>query len=121
MLRTYARVAGLVLILFGVVGIFGVLGDFVGPVEGVLYLGTGGIFFYTGLGRMNAGDTRGVVGRMSVLYLVAGVFVIFLSAAYDLPLLGAYDLVDDYARVAFGALNILATLLPCQDDPPATS
>jgi hypothetical protein len=118
----YARVMGVALIPLGVVGTPGVLGDVVGPVEGILYLGTGGIFLYVGLGRMDARDIRGVVGGMGVLYLATGAFVVFVSTVYELPPLSDYDLWDDYGHIAFGSLSIfVAGFFPCEDDPPTTS
>ncbi len=71
---------------------------------------------------MEARDVRGIVGGMGVLYLVTGVFVVFLSTAYELPPLSDYDLWDEYGRIAFGSLSIfVAGFLPCEGDPPATS
>lgn len=122
MLRTYAWVAGMTLIILGVASIPGVVGDTGGPVKAVFYLGSGGIFFYTGFSRMEVRDIRGIVGGMGVLYLVTGVFVVSLSIAYELPPLSDYDFWDDYGRVALGSLSIfVARFLPCRDDPPAVS
>ena len=121
MLRLYVRVMGIGLVLLGVTTILGMLGDVVGPAAGVLYSGTGGIFLYTGLGRMDTRDIRSVTGGMGVLYLASGVLVVALAVAYDLPFLSDYDFVDDYGRIAFGVLSIFAAgFLPCEEDPPAT-
>lgn len=122
MLRTYAWVVGVVPIVLGVVGIPSVSGDAGGSVQGVFYLGSGGIFLYTGFSGMRARDVRGIVGGMGMLYLVTGVFVIFLSIAYELPPLSDYDFWDDYGRLALGSLSIfVARFLPCRDDLPAVS
>lgn len=121
MLRTYARVVGATLTLLSVMGIAGILGDVVGLVEGILYLGTGGIFLYTGLGRIDIRDVRDVIGGMGVLYLLASMLTLSISTVYHLPPLGNYDLTDDYVRTAFGILSILAArFLPCEDEPPPT-
>lgn len=119
MLRLYVQVAGVGLVLLGLTGILGMLGDVFGLAAGILYAGSGGIFLYTGFGRMDSRDIRTMTGGMGILYLVSGGFIVVLVAVYDLPSLGDYDYVDDYGRIAFGALSIFAArFLPCEDEPP---
>ena len=122
MVRTYARVVGIALILVAVTNaLFDIWG--VSRLEDVLYLITGGIFVYVGFGLRNSRDTRYVVGGMGVLYLLASVFVLALVFLFGLPLRGEDNrFVDDLLHAVFGTLSILvAALLPCKDEPPATS
>jgi hypothetical protein len=122
MVRTYARVVGIALILVAVANaLFAIRG--VSRLEDVLYLITGGIFVYVGFGLRNSRDTRYVVGGMGVLYLLASVFVLALVFLFGLPLRGEDNrFVDDLLHAVFGTLSILvAALLPCKDEPPATS
>ena len=122
MVRTYARVVGIALILVAVANaLFDIRG--VSRLEDILYLITGGIFVYVGFGLRNSRDTRYVVGGMGVLYLLASVFVLALVFLFGLPLRGEDNrFVDDLLHAVFGTLSILvAALLPCKDEPPATS
>jgi hypothetical protein len=121
MVRAYAKVAGIALILIAVTNLLFDVRGF-SPLEDVLYLTTGSIFVYAGFGLRNSRDTRYIIGGMGVLYLLAGVFVLALVFLFDLPLGGEdYYLVDDLPRAVFGAVSFLvAALLPCADEPPAT-
>lgn len=121
MVRAYAKAAGIALILIAVTNLLVDIRGF-SPLEDVLYLTTGSIFVYAGFGLRNSKDTRYIVGGMGVLYLLAGVFVLALVFLFDLPLRGEdYYLVDDLLHAVFGAVSLLvAALLPCADEPPAT-
>ena len=121
MVRAYAKVAGIAFILIAVTNPLVDIGGFP-PLEDVLYLTTGSIFVYAGFGLRNSRDTRYIVGGMGVLYLLAGVFVLALVFLFDLPLGGEDNyLVDDLLHTVFGAISLLvAALLPCADEPPAT-
>ena len=121
MIRAYAKVVGIALVLIAVADVlFDVRGG--SPLESMLYLITGGIFAYMGFRSRNPRDTRYVVGGMGVLYLLASVFVLALVFLLGLPLRGEDNrLVGDLLHAVFGILSILvAALLPCEDDPPAT-
>ena len=121
MVRAYANVAGIAFILIAVTNLLVDIRSFP-PLEDVLYLTTGSIFVYAGFGLRNSRDTRYIVGGMGVLYLLAGVFVLALVFLFDLPLGGEdYYLVDDLLHAVFGAVSLLvASLLACADEPPAT-
>jgi hypothetical protein len=121
MVRAYAKVAGIALILIAVTNLlFDVWG--VSPLEDVLYLTTGGIFAYMGFRSSNSRDTRYVVGGMGVLYLLASVFVLTLVFLFELPLRGEDNhFIDDLLHAVFGTISLLvAALLACADDPSAT-
>ena len=121
MVRAYAKVAGIALILIAATNLLFDVRGF-SPLGDVLYLTTGSIFVYAGFGLRNARDTRYIVGGMGVLYLLASVFVLALFFLLDLPLRGEDNyLVDDLLRAVFGTISLLvAALLPCADEPPAT-
>ena len=121
MVRAYAKAAGIAFILIAVTNLLVDIPGF-SPLEDVLYLATGSIFVYAGFGLRNSKDTRYIVGGMGVLYLLAGVFVLALVFLFDLPLGGEDSyLVDDLLHAMFGAISLLvAALLPCADEPPAT-
>jgi hypothetical protein len=122
MVRAYAKVAGIVLILITVTNLlFDVWG--ISPLEDVLYLSTGSILVYVGFKLRNSRDTRYMIGGIGVLYLLASVFSLALFFLLDLPLRGEDNyLVDDLIHAVFGTISLLVTaLLPCADDPPATS
>ena len=122
MVRAYAKVAGIALILITVTNLlFDVWG--ISPLEDVLYLSTGSILVYVDFGLRNPRDTRYMIGGIGVLYLLASVFVLALFFLLDLPLRGEDNyLVDDLLRAVFGTISLLvAALLPCADDPPAMS
>ena len=122
MVRAYAKVAGIALILITVTNLlFDVWG--ISPLEDVLYLSTGSILVYVAFGLRTPRDTRYMIGGIGVLYLLASVFVLALFFLLDLPLRGEDNyLVDDLLRAVFGTISLLvAALLPCADDPPAMS
>ena len=121
MVRAYAKVAGIALILIAATNLLFGIGGF-SLVEDILYLTTGSIFVYASFGLRNSKDTRYMVGGMGALYLLAGVFVLALVFLFDLPLGGEDNyLVDDLLHAMFGAISLLvAALLPCADEPPAT-
>src|ERR687885_394248 len=118
MVRAYAKVAGIALILIAATNLLSGIGGF-SLVEDVLYLATGSIFVYASFRLRNSKDTRYMVGGMGALYLLAGVFVLALVFLFDLPLGGEdYYLVDDLLHTVFGAISLLvAALLPCADAP----
>ncbi|HZB83555.1 MAG TPA: hypothetical protein VE288_12025 [Rubrobacteraceae bacterium] len=121
MVRAYAKVAGIALILIAATNLLFDVRGF-SPSRDVLYLATGSIFVYAGFGLRNSKDTRYMVGGMGALYLLADVFVLALVFLFDLPLGGEDNyLVDDLLHAVFGAISLLvAVLLPGADEPPAT-
>ena len=121
MVRAYAKVTGVAFILIAATNLLFGIGGF-SLVEDILYLTTGSIFVYASFGLRNSKDTRYMVGGMGALYLLAGVFVLALVFLFDLPLGGEDNyLVDDLLHTVFGAISLLvAALLPCADEPPAT-
>lgn len=122
LLRTYARVAGVVLVLLGVAGLSGILGEEqVG--DNLLFLLTGLIFLYAGFTekRNSSEEVRVMVGGMSILYILSSVVLPLALFVVGLPL-DTPELADIAKRAAIGGLSLLCTfLLPCEDDPPSGS
>ena len=108
--KTYAVVLGVVLILLGVAGLLP--GDelLLGPVnidvvEDMVHVVSGGLLLFAGLQR-NASVTRGVVGVVSVVYLLVGALGFVLP--YLLGLLRhGYSVVDNLIHLSLGILSLL--------------
>jgi hypothetical protein len=75
-LRRYAQIVGIVLILVGILGfLLGARGHFLGILnkdltEEIVHLVTGGLLAYVGFGRLELGTARSVVGALGVFYLL---------------------------------------------------
>lgn len=111
MTRTYAQVAGVVVVLIGLVGL--VLGDRslggllnIDLVEDLIHLVTGGLMAYVGFARRDTGLLRGVVGGLGVVYLLVGVLGIFAPTLFGLVPSG-YSVVDNLIHLTLGVLGIL--------------
>ncbi|MDQ3965223.1 MAG: hypothetical protein M3246_02030 [Actinomycetota bacterium] len=111
MLRTYARVAGIVLFVLGAGGLVGIWD--VTPVgriaymDDVLYLFTAAIFLYVGFARTSPEEIRYVAGGMGLLYLLSSGLLAAALLFFGLYS-GAYELAYALIHAAFGILSILA-------------
>lgn len=74
MIRTYARVAAVVLLATGVVGFFRLWGF--DPQSGLYQAGVGALFAYAGFWQGDTAIVRQIVGGMGVLLLVVKAAVI---------------------------------------------
>src|SRR5919202_5684949 len=83
MLRTYARVVGIGLALWGIAALLGVWGQ--SPLRIVLFLGSALIFLYAGFGRVNAMELRIIVGGIGILYLVSAGLLLVIWAWVSTP------------------------------------
>lgn len=109
MVRTYARVVGIIIFLIGVVGLlagdrlFGVLN--IEITEDVVHLVTGGLMAAVGFG---AGDgvVRTVVGVLGVVYLVVGVLGFIVPGLFGLLPTHGYSIVDNLLHLVLGVLGI---------------
>ncbi len=109
-IRTYAQVLGVVLILIGVVGL--ILGDalFLGIlnidiVEDIVHILTGGILAYVGFGRLDLGTARNVVIALGVVYLLVGILGFVLPTLFGLIPHG-YTIFDNLLHLVLGVLSI---------------
>ncbi len=109
--RTYAKVAGVVIVLIGVAGL--VLGEkSLGGVlnidiaEDIIHLLTGGLMAAVGF-RGSDGAVRSVVGGLGVVYLLVGVLGIFVPDLFGL-LPSEYETVlDNLIHLTLGVLGIV--------------
>ena len=114
-LKRYAQIIGVVLILVGLVGL--VLGNelFLGILnidilEDVVHLLTGGIYSYVGFGRTDAATARNVVLALGVIYLIVGILGFVVPMMFGLIPHG-YTIFDDLLHLALGILSLVVALL----------
>ena len=110
LVRQYAGIVGVVVILIGIAGL--VLGErqLVGAlnidiVEDIVHLVTGGLLAYVGFGQRDDGLARNVVGGLGVVYLLVGVLGFVVPDLFGL-LPHEYTVLDNIIHLALGALNI---------------
>jgi hypothetical protein len=115
MVRTYAGIVGVVIVLIGVVGL--VLGErsLLGLVnidilEDIVHLVTGGLLAYVGFGQRNVGLARSVVGGLGVVYLLVGVLGFVVPTLFGL-LPHGYSVVDNIIHLTLGVLSIAVAIL----------
>lgn len=108
--RRYAQVLGVVLILVGILGL--VLGDrlFLGIlnidiVEDIVHLITGGLYAYVGFGRTDLVTARNVVMALGVIYLVVGILGFVVPMMFGL-LPNGYTVFDNLLHLALGVLSL---------------
>ncbi len=108
--RTYAQILGVVLILIGIVGLL--LGDRVwlgilnvDILEDIVHILTGGILAYVGFGRLDMGTARSVVIVLGVVYLLVGVLGFILPTLFGLIPHG-YTVFDNLLHLVLGVLSI---------------
>jgi Domain of unknown function (DUF4383) len=111
-LRRYAQVIGVVLIVVGIVGL--VLGNrlFLGIlnidiVEDIAHLATGALYSYVGFGRTDPATARNVVLALGVIYLVIGIIGFVVPMMFGLIPHG-YTIFDDLLHLALGVLSLAA-------------
>jgi hypothetical protein len=110
MVRAYAGIVGVSLILIGVVGLvlgerslLGVLN--IDILEDITHLVTGGLLAYVGFGQRDVGLARSVVGGLGVIYLVVGIVGFVAPALFGL-LPHGYSVVDNLIHLVAGVLSI---------------
>ncbi len=110
MVRAYAGIVGVSLILIGVVGLvlgerslLGVLN--IDILEDITHLVTGGLLAYVGFGQRDVGLARSVVGGLGVIYLLVGIVGFVAPALFGL-LPHGYSVVDNLIHLVAGVLSI---------------
>ena len=110
-LKRYAQVLGVVLLLVGILGL--VLGNelFLGILnidilEDLVHLITGGIYAYVGFGRVDVATARNVVLALGVIYLVVGILGFLVPMMFGLIPHG-YTIFDDLLHLALGVLSLI--------------
>jgi hypothetical protein len=110
-IRTYAQILGIVLILVGIVGVLvgeglllGILNTDV--VEDIVHILTGGLLAYVGFGRLDLGAARSVVAAFGVVYLLVGILGFILPNLFGLIPSG-YTVFDDLLHLVLGVLSLV--------------
>lgn len=123
MVRLYAGIVGVVVILIGVVGLL--LGERpllslvnIDLLEDITHLLTGGLLAYVGFGQRDVGLARGVVGVLGVIYLLVGVLGFIVPTLFGL-LPHGYSVVDNLIHLALGAASIAVALFVERRSMPA--
>lgn len=110
MTRQYAKIAGVVIVLIGVVGLVageGSLGGFlnIDIAEDIIHLVTGGLMVYVGFSSRDAELLRKVVGGLGVVYLLVGLLGFVVPMLFGL-LPGGYSVVDNLIHLVLGVAGI---------------
>ena len=110
MTRQYAKVAGVVIVLIGVVGLLagerslgGVLN--IDIAEDLIHLVTGGLMAYVGFSTRDADLLRKVVGGLGVVYLIVGLLGFVVPTLFGL-LPSGYSVVDKLIHLLLGVAGI---------------
>lgn len=110
MLRTYAQVVGVVLLVLGLGGLL--LGDRqlagalnIDLVEDIVHIVTGGLLAYAGFGRVGAGQARSVVIGVGALYLLLGLLGFVDPTLFGL-LPSGYTVIDNFFHLLLGIAGL---------------
>ena len=111
MVRLYAKVVGVTVILIGVVGLllgdkslFGVLN--IDLVEDGIHLLTGGLLAYAGFAARDLKVVRAIVGGTGIAYLVLGVVAFARPMLFGLIPSGYVLVLDNLIHLTLGVLGI---------------
>jgi uncharacterized protein DUF4383 len=114
MIKRFAQILGVVLILVGLVGL--VLGDKVwlgilnvDIVEDIVHLATGGLLAYVGFSGMDLSTARSIVLALGVVYLVVGILGFVVPTMFGL-IPNGYTIFDDLLHLALGGLSLAVAL-----------
>ena len=112
--KRFAQILGVVLILVGIVGLL--LGDRVwlgilnvDIVEDIVHLVTGGLLAYVGFSGIDLSTARSVVLALGVVYLVVGIVGFVVPMMFGLIPHG-YTYFDDILHLALGVLGLVVAL-----------
>ncbi len=122
MVRRYAQVVGVVIILLGLAGL--ALGDQqlggalnIDLAEDLVHLVTGGLLAYVGFAQVAPGLRRNVVGGVGVLYLLVGLLGFVDPTLFGL-LPSGYTVVDNLIHLVLGVAGIAVGWLVGRDARP---
>ncbi len=123
MVKTYAQVVGVVLLLLGVGGLVLGEGQLAGLLnidltEDIIHIATGALLAYVGFGR-DTGLAKTVVGGLGVVYLLVGILGFVTPTLFGLVPSG-YTVADNIVHLLLGVLAIAAAwFLGPRDVAPA--
>ena len=111
MVRLYAKVVGVTVILIGVIGLllgdkslFGVLN--IDLAEDGIHLLTGGLLVYAGFAANDLKVVRAIVGGIGIAYLVVGVVAFAEPMFFGLIPSGYEVVLDNLIHLTLGVLGI---------------
>lgn len=114
MLKRFAQILGVVLILVGVVGLIlgnrvwlGILN--VDIVEDIVHLATGGLLAYVGFAQTDLSTARSLVLALGIVYLVVGILGFVVPMMFGLIPHG-YTIFDNLLHLALGGLGLAVAL-----------
>jgi hypothetical protein len=114
LVKRFAQIIGVVLILVGLVGL--VLGDKlwlgilnIDIVEDIVHLATGGLLAYVGFSGMDLSTARSVVLVLGVIYLLVGILGFLVPMMFGL-IPDGYTVFDDLLHLALGVLGLVVAL-----------
>jgi hypothetical protein len=124
MIRLYAKVVGVTVILIGVVGL--VLGDKsllgvlnIDLAEDAIHLLTGGLLAYAGFAARSLTVVRAIVGGTGIAYLVLGIVAFARPMLFGLIPSGYETVLDNLIHLTLGVLGIfVGFLLKERPEPP---
>ena len=103
MLRSYTRIVGLGLVLFGLAGLVDIVG--LEPPANIFHLGVGGLFAYAGFMHKDVSIVRTIVGGLGLLLLlVKGTVIVAPLLWGDAPLFAPVEI----TCLVVGILSVLA-------------
>ncbi len=111
MVRTYAKVVGVIVILLGVVGLLAGEDPLLGAVnievaEDIIHLLSGGLMAYVGFAVRDTDVVRKVVGAIGVIYLLVGLLGFVAPGLFGLLPQYGYSVVDNVIHLVLGAAGI---------------
>ena len=114
MIKRFAQILGVVLVLVGLLGL--VLGDKVwlgilnvDIVEDIVHLATGGLLAYVGFSGMDLSAARSLVLALGVVYLLVGILGFVVPTMFGL-IPDGYTVFDDLLHLALGVLGLVVAL-----------
>jgi hypothetical protein len=102
-IRSYTRIVGLGLVLFGLAGLVDIVG--LEPPANIFHLGVGGLFAYAGFMHKDVSIVRTIVGGLGLLLLlVKGTVIVAPLLWGDAPLFAPVEI----TCLVVGILSVLA-------------
>jgi hypothetical protein len=124
MIRLYAKVVGVTVILIGVVGL--VLGDKsllgvlnIDLAEDAIHLLTGGLLAYAGFAARSLTVVRAIVGGTGIAYLVLGIVAFARPMLFGLIPSGYETVLDNLIHLTLGVLGIFVGFVLKERREPA--
>ena len=111
LVRQYARIVGIVVIVIGIVGLIAGERQLAGLinvdiVEDIVHIVTGGLLAWAGFALRDLRMVRNIVGGLGVVYVLVGILGFIDQELFGL-LPHRYTVFDNLLHLVLGALNIV--------------